>query len=288
MTFDSELDCTIQTGLTTSDGILTGQIRVAATPEMYGPLEKLYDVFNEKLFGGALPGCLLTLQRERRNSYGYFSRKRWVSRAGTFADEIALNPNHFAVTPLLEALQTLCHEMVHQMQSLYGKPGRRGYHNKEFARMMAEVGLQASNTGKPGGKETGESMSDYPIAGGKFLQVVEDLLASGFTIAWMDRFPPVAIVQLAAANTAAPADLGDAASEALTLASLPLSADTLAKLSVQADPSQPPSAPTRTKYTCACMTNIWGKRGILATCGVCGSQFLPAKPTVADREDDKP
>lgn len=274
-TLDHVLDCTIQTA--ESETLLTGHLRIAATPEVYGPLERAYDTFNEKLFDGQLPGCLITLQRERRNSYGYYSQKRWVSRSGTFADEIALNPNHFAVTPLLESLQTLAHEMAHQWQTLYGKPGRRGYHNREFATLMGRIGLQASATGKPGGKTTGESMSDYPIAGGKFLAVVEEMLAQGFTIDWMDRFPPHAIVSLATHHAAAPVDLGAVISPALAAASVPLPVATLASLSVRTDLVAAAASSTRTKYTCACGTNIWGRRGILATCNECRSDFSPAQ-----------
>lgn len=274
---DSNLDCTIQTTqIDAAEMLFAGDLRIAATPEMYGPLERAYDTFNTRLFEGRLPGCLITLQRERRNSYGYFSQKRWVSRSGTFADEIALNPNHFAVTPVLESLQTLAHEMAHQWQALWGKPGRRGYHNREFAMFMQKIGLQTSTTGKPGGKPTGESMSDYPIAGGRFLEVVDSLLADGFSLEWMDRFPPYKIVSLALGQ-AQPLDLGEDVSPALAAASVPLSASALASLSVRADAGLSPTAPTRTKYTCACGTNIWGKRGILATCNECQSDFAPAE-----------
>ncbi|NMV39866.1 SprT family zinc-dependent metalloprotease [Ralstonia insidiosa] len=272
MTFDTKLDCTIQKHHESGPRSATGA-RLTPTPDMYGPLEQAYDAFNERLFDGKLPGCLLTLQRERRNSYGYYSPKRWVSRDGKFADEIALNPNHFAVVPMLEALQTLAHEMCHAYQHIHGKPGRRGYHNKEFAAIMHRIGLQTSATGKPGGKTTGESMSDYPIPGGRFLQIVDELLAQGFTLAWMDRFPPAAIVLQAAAHADAPVDLGANASEQLAAASQALTVEALAALSVRAGDA-PLSAPTRTKYTCACGDNIWGKKGILATCGVCNEDFL--------------
>ncbi len=48
-------------------------------------------------------------------------------------DEIAMNPSYFGVVPLLEILQTLVHEMAHAWQFHFGEPGRRGYHNKEWA-----------------------------------------------------------------------------------------------------------------------------------------------------------
>jgi hypothetical protein len=44
-------------------------------------------------------------------------------------------------------LSTLVHEMVHVWQETYGNPSRRGYHNRQWAEKMREVGLQPSSTG---------------------------------------------------------------------------------------------------------------------------------------------
>ena len=59
------------------------------------------------------------------------------------------------------------HEMVHVWQHAHGKPGARGYHNKEWAAKMKAIGLQPSSTGMVGGKETGQRMMDYIIPGGR-------------------------------------------------------------------------------------------------------------------------
>ena len=47
---------------------------------------------------------------------------------------------------------------------------RRGYHNKEWAAKMKAIGLQPSNTGMVGGKETGQQMMDYIIPDGRVRQ----------------------------------------------------------------------------------------------------------------------
>ena len=39
------------------------------TREIYDELQTAYDYFNVELFGGELPPCLITLQREKR-TYG--------------------------------------------------------------------------------------------------------------------------------------------------------------------------------------------------------------------------
>lgn len=161
------------------------------TPQTYTELQLAYDFFNEMLFDGQLPACLITLQREKR-THGYFSSERFVNRDGeTYTDEIALNPSYFSVVPPMEIMQTIVHEMVHAWQFHFGNPGRRGYHNREWAEKMEQVGLTPSSTGKPGGEKTGEKMNDYPTPGGKFEKACKQLLGNpDFSISWYDRFPP--------------------------------------------------------------------------------------------------
>lgn len=86
------------------------------TAQAYAELQAAFDHYNRELFGGELPPCLITMQREKR-TYGYFSSERFVHRHDrSKTDEIAINPSYFAVVPLLEVLQTLVHEMVHAWQ----------------------------------------------------------------------------------------------------------------------------------------------------------------------------
>lgn len=82
------------------------------TQETYDEWQLAYGWFNQSLFNGQLPDCLITLQREK-HTMGYFSRERFANRAGEKTDEIALNPAYFAVGGMREALQTLAHEMCH-------------------------------------------------------------------------------------------------------------------------------------------------------------------------------
>lgn len=148
-----------------------------------------YDFYNRHLFHNQLPECLISLQRQAK-SQGYFSSKRFVSEEGNYTDEIALNPEYFGVLPVIDTLSTLVHEMVHLWQQHFGKPGRRGYHNKEWADKMQSIGLMPSDTHKPGGKRTGEHMGDYILDHGLFLQVTMYLLQSEFALVWFDVYPP--------------------------------------------------------------------------------------------------
>src|SRR5271169_6446570 len=147
------------------------------THETYGQFQTGYDYLNSELFQNKLPNCLITLQRQR-SSYGYFSADRFCRKGGERTDEIALNPKHLAERPVEDSLSTLAHEMKHLEQQHFGKPGRGRYHNKEWAGMMEAIGLIPSDTGKEGGKRTGDAVSHYIEPGGRFARTVEQLLAS--------------------------------------------------------------------------------------------------------------
>ena len=157
------------------------------TREAYSELQEAYDFFNKSLFNGRLPFCLITLQRQSR-SYGYYSPKRFAhtSMKKQKTDEIAINPEHINAKDVSKVLSTLVHEMVHLEQQHFGTPSRAGYHNTEFAAMMERVGLVTSDTGKLGGKRTGQNMSHYIKAEGPFDQACCKLLAKGFQISWGD------------------------------------------------------------------------------------------------------
>ncbi|MCC8942823.1 SprT-like domain-containing protein [Bradyrhizobium sp. Arg68] len=215
------------------------------TVQAYAELQAAFDHYNARLFDGQLPFCLITMQREAR-TYGYFSSQRFVHRHDkSTTDEIAINPAYFAVVPLLEVLQTLVHEMAHAWQFHFGKPGRRGYHNKEWADKMEAIGLMPSNTGKPGGARTGEKMADYAITGGRFMQATDELLTRKFSVSWLDRFPPAHHVD---GTPAAVNEDGDELGELVEAGTRNRS--------------------NRVKYRCPiCSTQVWGKPELRILCG---------------------
>mgnify|MGYP001613623529 CR=1 FL=1 len=121
---------------------------------------------------------LVTLQRRAR-AYGYFSAERFIGRSEQeAAHELALNPDHFGRTDK-EFVATLVHELVHVWQQAHGSAPRKCYHDREWAAKMKEVGLYPSDTGKPAGKETGQSVSHYIIEDGAFTSVFHVICAIG-------------------------------------------------------------------------------------------------------------
>ena len=160
------------------------------TSEEYAGFDGAYGWFNTRLFGGHLPPCLITLQRKAK-SRGYFATDRFGHRqdTSTSTHELALNPDTFVDRSDKDILSTLVHEMCHCWQWHFGKPSRTGYHNKEWAVRMVTVGLMPSDTGAPGGKQTGQSVSHYIMARGPFDQAAEQLLATGFRLNWQSLTP---------------------------------------------------------------------------------------------------
>lgn len=156
------------------------------TSELYESLQIAYEHFNKKLFASKLVKVIFTVQR-KKGVMGYFAPERWGSLTGKKCHEIAINPSYLANARLIEVMQTLVHEMVHCWQFCYGDPGRKFYHNKQWANKMMDVGLMPSSTGRPGGKITGQHMSDYIIEGGEFLKAFKILeKKKKFQLKWID------------------------------------------------------------------------------------------------------
>jgi hypothetical protein len=203
------------------------------TQETYTALQTAYEHFNRYLFGGALPDCLITLQRKEKRVHGYFWSQRFEDiNNGDRTDEIAMNPQHFKHRTIEQVLSTLVHEMAHQWQSHCGTPPRKAYHDKQWAQKMQSIGLMPSDTGQVGGKTTGQSMTHYIIAGGLFEQVCASLLSDGFKLAWGEI------------SLNLDTDKGGGGGSA--------------------------KGSTRAKFTCPnCQANAWGKPTLNLVCGDC-------------------
>ena len=158
------------------------QKSTAITPVEYSGLQAAYDYFNEALFDGALPDVFITYQRKAR-SLGYFSADRFNGRLDkTGRHELALNPDGFIGHSYKQITSTLVHEQAHVWQHANGSAPKRGYHDRQWAAKMKEIGLQPSSTGMPGGRETGQHMDHYIIPGGAFEGVYDKLAASGWKL----------------------------------------------------------------------------------------------------------
>lgn len=274
------------------------------TIQMYSALNGAYSHFNQHLFNGRLPSCLLTVQRQPR-MMGYASHERWINQARQFVDELAINPEYFLGGTLLEVFQTLVHEQCHIWQYHFGTPSRRKYHNAEWADKMESVGLMPSDTGLPGGKRTGEHMADYVIDNGSFLAVARQFIADGFELPWVDR----------RGISHVPSQHAFSASGEL-ISFLQSDCDLVAKIGINklenpfkhgksfeisTSPEQFSNADgiqgaekvvqfipavkkaTRVKYRCdCCSAQVWGKPSLNIICGDCNVSYILVDSSMED------
>lgn len=125
--------------------------------------------------------CMLIFSRShKRTSFsGYFRNKSWVENKEedpNFIPEIALNPDSMHLG-FNEFIQTLVHEKVHQWQEMYGTPGKKGYHNTEFAKKMISLGLRPICQDKKAKEDqvTGFKISDSIIPSGMLENFIKDI-----------------------------------------------------------------------------------------------------------------
>ena len=236
--------------------------------QIYATLQRAFDHFNRELFAANLPPCLLTLRSSARH-YGYHHAERFIAGHGARLDELGLNPGHFITRPVEEVLSTLVHEMVHHWQHHHGQPTRSNPHNRQWAQHMQGLGLAPSNTGLPGGKPTGRTVSHYILPDGAFLTSCRALLATGLTLPWMDRHLP---------TSAGHAERAQQRQEALRAAGidLQLTPPPLHALPMQPN-GQPPVvlpvpslSPVRVKFSCPqCGARAWAASDTALVCGEC-------------------
>lgn len=257
----------VQTAKGVMYGIVLHNTQRNPTIDVYSELNQAYDFFNEKLFNGELPKCLMTFQREAR-AFGYLARGRFVNRGGEQLDELALNPSYFGIRTIAETLSTLVHEQCHKWQWLYGKPSRPGYHNHDFANKMESIGLMTSDSGLPGGKRVGQQMDHYIIKDGPFELACKQLLSTQFSLSWYDRFPPTTFESMDIKAKLKPII------ESLADFEKPLKIDReLLEFKPEptndaAEPVKPKNKSNREKYQCpTCKTNMWGAADKTILCG---------------------
>ena len=227
------------------------------TVRNYSEWQRAYDYFNAGLFKNSLPGCVITFQRQR-HLYGFHAVSQFeASGSRNKTDEIALNPSYFFECDVRDALSTLVHEMAHQHQWCFGKPSHDGYHNKAWARLMIDIGLIPTDTGKPGGKATGRRISHFIRTDGPFDRLCTELLQSGFVIPYVEA-------DLSTKNETTP---NNDQEEPKNLAEL---------LRRKAAKLLKKKAASKSRYTCCgCEDprNVWGKPGLNIICGDCDGRF---------------
>jgi len=148
--------------------------KIAPTPHLFAAYQAMFVHFNRALFEGKLPPIVLNFSRKAK-THGFFAPGRWtraVDEASSLRDgspdrthEISLNPET-TLRPPRDVAGTLAHEMAHLWQQVFGKPGRSGYHNREWAEKMRAIGLEPVSLDSKNG--TGQKVTHTIIDGGRF------------------------------------------------------------------------------------------------------------------------
>jgi DNA repair photolyase/predicted SprT family Zn-dependent metalloprotease len=95
-----------------------------------------------KRFFDELPLPALSWSTSSRGTLGWY-----IAQDGLALNHrINLN-SMYASQPFAVILMALAHELCHEWQYLYGKPGKYGYHNKEFQRKCLEIGIPSTDRG---------------------------------------------------------------------------------------------------------------------------------------------
>ena len=247
------------------------------TEEIYLKLQRAFQKFNEQLFGGSLSNCVITLRANKRTA-GYFYKNRFGSKGNdSLYHEIALNPEWFGVMENIDIYQTLTHEMVHQWQFEFGMPSRAGYHNEEWSAKMQSIGLMPSHNGKPGGKKTGQNMSDYVISGGMLERAYKELVEENCIVTWYDRIilssEQIGPIRAKLEKEIQQIQLSGGDQHKLQEKELIISA--LSKMEIiKMKPPGNNGDKNKKKYSCpGCKSNVWGKPQLNLVCGDCLKKY---------------
>ena len=156
--------------------------------------------------------------------------------------------------------------MVHCWQFAHGNPGRKNYHNKEWADKMEKIGLMPSSTGKPGGARTGQRMSDYVLPNKAFIKECEALVNGGFNIPWVDRFS----IRNYGLDVKPDLELEPLGLDKDTLIKLTTSIETILGESFASEEVPEPKGRIKSCYQCPfCEIKVWGKPELNLKCTDC-------------------
>jgi predicted SprT family Zn-dependent metalloprotease len=233
------------------------------TTIQFKTLDDLYSFYNSRLFQGQLPECILNMSR-KTGAYGFFAPERWrdTGRKDSRVHEISLNPD-FLQRSFADWHSTLVHEMCHLWQQEFGKPSRVAYHNREWAFKMELLGLMPSDTGQPGGRRTGQSISHYVIPGGAFEAVFTSLDAADLETFRLKYLPSMAIPMDDPGITKSLSSDNDNDNEG----------DHDGEGTGPGTPAGKSKSGTRIKYTCSCGNHVWGRSGLSILCNDCNFSF---------------
>ena len=118
-------------------------------------LSKMYDFFNEKLFGNELEKPVITISPDEKNkALGWITRDKLWKKDENDEGMYEINLSaQFLNRPISEIASTLIHEMCHQFARVndFQDTARSGsFHNKLFKEIAEDHGLNVESNGGRG------------------------------------------------------------------------------------------------------------------------------------------
>lgn len=104
-------------------------------------LYRFHDLYNKRFFNGSLTLPALTIDKTRYDRLGHFRPSR---NGHGLLNEISINKMYIG-RHLVLILKTLLHEQIHQLEN--ARDGCKGYHDKAFQQMSADLGIPSDRKG---------------------------------------------------------------------------------------------------------------------------------------------
>ena len=146
---------------------------VKTSTELYAKIQTVIDELDKRFFSGAkkekIPEVVFAINNKCKSCVVAYVQPDalYDKKTDTKLQYMGINPDYLDRT-LGEVLSTVCHELCHVYEHAYIHIARGGYHDKQWAELMRECGLEPvyNNTSKT-------SVTHKIIPDGVFAEFVE-------------------------------------------------------------------------------------------------------------------
>lgn len=233
-------------------------MEVKTSTELYRKIQYVIDLLDAEFFSGkgkqSIPELVFAVNNQCKSCVTAFVQADalYNKSSNKKLQYLALNPKYFDRSNS-EILATICHELCHVYENQYVHIARNGYHDRIWADLMQDCGLEPVYLNK-----SKTAVSTKITEGGVFEQLVEkftDENGENFfdIVEYSQEVERKTLIALGLADS----DLED---------DLP-KADNAGKTIKKYNRN-------KVKYTChSCGIKVWGKSGLNIQCNDCGEDF---------------
>lgn len=227
---------------------------VKTSQELYSKIQTVIDLIDKRFFSGAkrekIPQVVFAINNKCRSCVVAYVQADalYDKKTDTKLQYMGINPDYLD-RPIGEIVSTICHELCHVYEHAYIHIPRGGYHDKQWAELMRDCGLEPKylNSSKT-------AVSHTIIKDGEFDKFVSEFVEKYGA----DYFNIVSYSAEIKRRTRKELGLGDEEDDGDT--PKPDNADKPIKKYNR----------NKIKYTCrSCGMKVWGKSGLSIHCNEC-------------------